>query len=118
MHSTTELQSILGWFPLGDRLIIKMADPLEQKGGVHIPEKFQQRSLEGAVLAVGPGFRDQFGKVWPIMVDVGDQIIYAKYAGSTVMIPTTMGGVTEEKEYLLISEKDILAVKGKMVAQI
>jgi chaperonin GroES len=100
------IATALGWIPLGDRLIIKMDDPLDMKGGVHIPEKHQQRGLEGVVLAVGPGFMDMFGKTHPILVEVGDRIMYAKYAGSTVKI--------DDQEYLLLSEKDIHAVKEQL----
>ncbi len=103
---STGVSSLIGWTPLGDRVIVRMAD-LEDKtaGGVFIPENAKQRSLEGTVLAVGPGFRDNNGVVWPIEVKPGDRIMYAKYAGSTIK-PV---GFTEE--VLLLSEKDILTVK-------
>jgi chaperonin GroES len=90
--------------PLSDRVVIK---PLEReevtKSGIVLPDTVKEKPQEGLVEAVGSGrFNEQTGQRVPLDVKVGDRVIYAKYAGSEVKI--------EEVEYLILSEKDVLAI--------
>jgi len=90
--------------PLADRVVVK---PLEReevtKSGIVLPDTAKEKPQEGLVEAVGNGrFNEQTGQRVALDVNVGDRVIYAKYAGSEVKI--------DETEYLILSEKDILAV--------
>ena len=90
--------------PLADRVVVK---PLEReevtKSGIVLPDTAKEKPQEGLVEAVGNGrFNEQTGARVELDVKVGDRVIYAKYAGSEVKI--------DENEYLILSEKDILAV--------
>ena len=90
--------------PLADRVVVK---PLEReevtKSGIVLPDTAKEKPQEGLVEAVGNGrFNEQTGARVALDVAVGDRVIYAKYAGSEVKI--------DEQEYLILSEKDILAV--------
>jgi chaperonin GroES len=90
--------------PLADRVVVK---PLEReevtKSGIVLPDTAKEKPQEGLVEAVGNGrFNEQTGQRVELDVKVGDRVIYAKYAGSEVKI--------DENEYLILSEKDILAV--------
>ena len=90
--------------PLADRVVVK---PLEReevtKSGIVLPDTAKEKPQEGVVEAVGNGrYNEQSGQRVPLDVKVGDRVIYAKYAGSEVKI--------DEQDYLILSEKDILAV--------
>jgi chaperonin GroES len=93
--------------PLADRVIV---EPLEQDektaSGLLLPETAKERPQEGIAVAVGPGRWDEDGKKRiEMQVAVGDKIIFAKYSGSEIKLDT--------KKYLIMSEKDILAVFDK-----
>ena len=89
--------------PLGDRVLVK---PLEReevsKGGIVLPDTAKEKPQEGTVLAVGSGRVLEDGTKVPMEVKSGDKVLYGKYAGTEIKI--------EGKEYLILSEKDILAV--------
>ncbi|HEV3123622.1 MAG TPA: co-chaperone GroES [Candidatus Dormibacteraeota bacterium] len=92
--------------PLADRVVIK---PLEReemtKSGIVLPDTAKEKPQEGLIEAVGNGrYNEQSGQRVALDVKVGDRVIYAKYAGSEVKI--------DEEEYLILSEKDILAIVG------
>lgn len=88
--------------PLGDRVIVKPGEGEERTpSGLVIPDTAKEKPQEGEVLAVGPG-RWEEGKYIPLDVKVGDKIIYSKYGGTEVKV--------EGEEYLILSERDILAV--------
>jgi len=89
---------------VADRVVIK---PLEReevtKSGIVLPDTAKEKPQEGLVEAVGNGrYNEQSGQRVALDVKVGDRVIYAKYAGSEVKV--------DEVEYLILSEKDILAV--------
>ena len=87
--------------PLGDRVVVEPAEGEEKTAsGIVIPDTAKEKPQEGKVLAVGPG-RYEEGKLIPLDVKPGDTIIYSKYGGTEVKV----GG----KEYLILSERDILA---------
>lgn len=89
--------------PLGDRVIIEVLEEGEKTvGGIVLPDTAKEKPQEGLVVAVGSGrLLDNGQKVAP-EVSVGDKVIYSKYAGTEVKI--------DDKEYLILSERDILAV--------
>ncbi|MGH7609844.1 MAG: co-chaperone GroES [Candidatus Dormibacteria bacterium] len=90
--------------PLADRVVVK---PLERdettKSGIVLPDTAKEKPQEGLVEAVGNGkYNEQTGQRVAMDVTVGDRIIYAKYSGSEIKI--------DEQDYLILSERDILAV--------
>ncbi len=94
--------------PLGDRLLIEPLDQEEKTaGGIILPETAKEKPQEGKVLAAGPGRWDEQGKSRvPLDVKVGDRVLFAKYSG-TEFSPRDDG---TNKKYLIISEKDVLAI--------
>src|SRR5512135_2183751 len=93
--------------PLADRVIV---EPLERdettSGGIFLPETAKEKPQEGLVVAAGPGRWDEDGKKRVEMeVNEGDTVIFQKYSGTEVKI--------NDKKYLILSEKDILAVLEK-----
>ena len=89
--------------PLQDRIVIKVIDDTEQtSGGIFIPDSAKEKPQKGEVVAVGEGKTNDKGEKEPMGVNVGDIILYAKYAGTDVK----MDGV----EYKILSIKDALAV--------
>ena len=90
---------------LGDRLLVK---PIEQEektaSGIILPETAKEKPQEGEVLAVGPGGRKEDGSRIAMDVEVGNRVLYAKYAGTEVK----MDGV----KYLILRESDVLAIVG------
>ncbi len=90
--------------PLADRVVVKPVPKEERtKTGIILPDTAtKERPQEGTVLAVGPGRRLDNGELVPVAVKEGDRVLFAKYAGTEVKI--------EDEEYIILSEKDILAV--------
>ncbi|XP_061715354.1 10 kDa heat shock protein, mitochondrial [Cydia pomonella] len=90
--------------PLLDRVLIKRAEAVTKTaGGIVLPEKAQSKVLHGEVIAVGPGARKDNGDFIPLMVKVGDKVLLPEYGGTKVSLDS------EEKEYHLFRESDILA---------
>ncbi len=89
--------------PLGDRLVVEHVEQAEKTaGGVFLPDTAKEKPQEGHVLAVGSGRTLDNGNKLTMDVKVGDKIIYSKYSGSEIKV--------EGKDYLIISEKDVLAI--------
>ncbi len=89
--------------PLGDRIVIKVIEDTEQTaGGIFIPDSAKEKPQKGEVVAVGEGKTNDKGEKEPMGVNVGDIVLYAKYAGTEVK----MDGV----EYKILSIKDALAI--------
>lgn len=89
--------------PLGDRVVVQaIAQDQTTSSGIVLPDTVQEKPQEGLVKAVGPGRFDQNGNRIALQVEVGDTVIYAKYAGTEV----NQG----DEEYLILGEQDILAV--------
>lgn len=89
--------------PLHDRVIVKRVEPeTRTASGLHIPDAAGEKPDQGEVLAVGPGKRDDAGKLIPMDVKVGDRVLFGKYSGQTVKV----GG----EEYLVMREEDIMGV--------
>jgi chaperonin GroES len=89
--------------PLGDRVVVEHVEQSEKTaGGVFLPDTAKEKPQEGRVLAVGTGRTLDNGTKLPMDVKPGDKIIYSKYSGSEIKL--------DGKEYLIISEKDVLAI--------
>ena len=89
--------------PLADRVLIEPA-PAEEKteSGLYIPDNAKEKPMQGKVIAVGPGKKDENGKAIPMEIKVGDQVIYGKYSGTEVSV--------EGKDYLIVRESDVFAI--------
>ena len=89
--------------PLHDRVVVKRIDAEEKsKGGIIIPDTAKEKPQEGEVVAVGPGGRDESGKLIAIDVKAGDRVLFGKWSGTEVKID----GV----EYLIMKESDVMGV--------
>jgi chaperonin GroES len=89
--------------PLGDRVLIKRIEEEEKtKGGIIIPDTAKEKPQEGEVVAVGPGVRDDNGKVQPLDVKKGDRILFGKWSGTEVKI--------DGQDLLIMKESDVLGV--------
>jgi chaperonin GroES len=92
--------------PLHDRVVVKRLDSEEKtKGGIIIPDSAKEKPQEGEVVSVGPGARDESGKVVPLDVKKGDRILFGKWSGTEVKIGN--------EELLIMKESDIMGVLGK-----
>lgn len=91
--------------PLADRVVVKKLEAEEKTaGGIVLPDSAKEKPQQGEILAAGPGRFDEKGNRQPMEVKVGDKVLFAKYSGTEVKID----GV----EYLILAERDILAVLG------
>ena len=89
--------------PLHDRVVVKRIEADQKtKGGIIIPDTAQEKPQEGKVVAVGPGGRDEAGKLIPIDVKVGDRILFGKWSGTEIKI--------DGEELLIMKESDIMGV--------
>jgi len=89
--------------PLHDRVVVTRIDAEEKTaGGIIIPDTAKEKPTEGEVIAVGPGGRDESGKLIPIDLKEGDRVLFGKWSGTEVKID----GV----EYLIMKESDIMGV--------
>ncbi len=88
--------------PLADRIVVKNVEQEEVlASGLVIPDTAKEKPQQGEVVAVGPGRRDDNGKIVPMDIEVGDIIVYAKYSGNDLKL--------DQVDYLILSEKDVLA---------
>ncbi len=89
--------------PLHDRVVVRRID-VEHKsaGGIIIPDTAKEKPQQGEVIAVGPGARDEIGKITPLDVRAGDRVLFGKWSGTEVKI----GG----EELLIMKESDIMGV--------
>ena len=91
--------------PLGDRVVVKPSDREETtKSGIVIPDTVKEKPQRGTVIAVGQGRRDDDGERIPLDVEVGQEVLFAKYGGTEFKL--------EDEEYLILAERDILAIVG------
>ena len=89
--------------PLHDRVIVKRLEAESKSaGGIVIPDTAGEKPDQGEVVAVGPGKKNEEGKILPMDVKVGDRILFGKYSGTTVKVEGT--------ELLVMREEDIMAV--------
>ena len=91
--------------PLADRVVVKKLEAEEKTaGGTFVPDTAKEKPQQGEILAAGPGKFDEKGNRQPMEVKVGDKVLFAKYSGTEVKID----GI----EYLILAERDILAIVG------
>ena len=103
--ATAEAPADLQLTPLGDRVVVQPLGREETtKSGIVLPDTAKEKPQRGTVLAVGQGRRDDDGERIPMDVKVGDQVLFAKYAGTEFKL--------DDAELLILAEKDILAIVG------
>ena len=90
--------------PLGNRVLVRRSQVKISKGGIILPDSAQEKPKQGEVIAVGPGKMDEDGRIKKMNVRVGDNVLFSSYAGTEVK------NVSQEEEYLIMSEEDILGV--------
>ena len=96
--------------PLHDRVLVRRLEEDEKTaGGIIIPDTAKEKPMQGEVLAVGPGNRNEAGKVAPLDVKPGDRIIFGKWSGSEIK----MNG----EELLIMKESDIMGIIESKVAK-
>jgi chaperonin GroES len=89
--------------PLHDRVVVKRIDAEEKtKGGIIIPDSAKEKPQEGRVVAVGPGGRDEAGKLIPIDIKAGDRVLFGKWSGTEIKL--------DGEELLIMKESDIMGV--------
>ena len=89
--------------PLHNRVVVKRLEGEEKtKGGIIIPDSAKEKPQEGKIIAVGPGARDESGKLVPLDLKVGDNILFGKWSGSEVKI--------DGEDLLIMKESDVLGV--------
>ncbi|MEX1181017.1 MAG: co-chaperone GroES [Cucumibacter sp.] len=92
--------------PLHDRVVVERVDSEEKTaGGIIIPDTAQEKPSEGVIISVGPGARDETGKIVPPDVKKGDRILFGKWSGTEVKI--------NGKDLLIMKESDIMGVIEK-----
>ena len=96
--------------PLHDRVVVRRIEAEEKtKGGIIIPDTVKEKPQEGEILSVGPGGRDEAGKLIPIDLKAGDRVLFGKWSGTEVKLD----GV----EYLIMKESDIMGVLDEPIAK-
>ena len=89
--------------PLHDRVVVRRIEAEEKtKGGIIIPDTAKEKPQEGEIVAVGPGGRDEAGKLIPIDVKVGDRALFGKWSGTEVKL--------DGEDFLIMKESDIMGV--------
>ena len=89
--------------PLHDRVVVRRVSAEEKtKGGIIIPDTVKEKPQEGEIIAVGPGARDEKGKLVPLDLKTGDRILFGKWSGTEVKI--------DGEELLIMKESDVMGV--------
>jgi chaperonin GroES len=97
--------------PLHDRVVVRRVEQeAKTAGGIIIPDTAKEKPMEGEIIAVGPGGRDETGKLIPIDVKAGDRVLFGKWSGTEVKI--------DGEELLIMKESDIMGViEGPVAAK-
>lgn len=91
--------------PLGDRVLVKrVEEETKTKGGIIIPDSAKEKPQEGEVIAVGPGVRDESGKLVPLDLKAGDRVLFGKWSGTEVKL--------NGEDLLIMKESDIMGIIG------
>jgi chaperonin GroES len=89
--------------PLHDRVLLKRVEQeAKTAGGIIIPDTAKEKPMEGEVVSVGPGTRDETGKLQPLDVKAGDRVLFGKWSGTEVRL--------DGEDYLIMKESDIMGV--------
>src|SRR4029077_5534533 len=95
--------------PLQDRVLIRRVEPeTKTAGGIFIPDTAQEKPVEGEVIAVGPGIRDEHGKMHPLDVAPGDRVLFGKWSGNEIKL--------DGEELVIMKETDLMGVLVHTVA--
>ena len=96
------------FLPLHDRVVVRrIEEETKSAGGIIIPDTAKEKPMQGEIVAVGPGARDESGKLVPLDVKKGDKVLFGKWSGTEVKI--------DGDELLIMKESDILGViEGKV----
>jgi chaperonin GroES len=96
--------------PLHDRVVVKRIEAEEKSaGGIIIPDTAKEKPSQGEVIAVGPGGRDESGKLIPIDIKIGDRVLFGKWSGNEVKL--------DGEELLIMKESDIMGVLDESAAK-
>jgi chaperonin GroES len=96
--------------PLHDRVVVKRIEAEEKSaGGIIIPDTAKEKPQQGEIIAVGPGGRDETGKLIPIDLRVGDRVLIGKWSGTEVKL--------DGEEYLIMKESDVMGVLVEVEAR-
>ena len=88
--------------PLHDRVVVAARRRKKTAGGIIIPDTVQEKPMQGEVIAVGPGVRDESGKLVPLEVKKGDRVLFGKWSGTEVKI--------DDEELAIMKESDIFGI--------
>ena len=89
--------------PLHDRVVVKRIDAEEKtSGGIIIPDTVKEKPSQGEIVAIGPGGRDEAGKLLPIDIKTGDKVLFGKWSGTEIKL--------DGEELLIMKESDIMGV--------
>jgi chaperonin GroES len=103
------MEELMKFRPLHDRVVIRRIEGEEKtKGGIIIPDNAKEKPQEGEVIAVGPGARDEKGKVVPLDLKAGDRVLFGKWSGTEVKV--------DGEDLLIMKESDIMGVIEGAVA--
>ena len=95
--------------PLHDRVLVRRVESeAKTLGGIIIPDTAQEKPMEGEVVAVGPGVRDEGGKVYPLDVKSGDRVLFGKWSGTEVKL--------DGEDLMIMKEADIMGVLDRAAA--
>ena len=95
--------------PLQDRILIRRVEPeAKTSGGIFIPDTAQEKPVEGEVLAVGPGARDEHGKLHPLDVKAGDRVLFGKWSGTEVRL--------DGEDLMIMKESDVMGIVDRGAA--
>src|SRR5437762_12587655 len=104
------MEDTMKFRPLHDRVVVKRIDAeAKSAGGIIIPDTAQEKPSQGEVVAVGPGGRDEAGKLIPIDVKVGDRVLFGKWSGTEVKI--------DGQDLLIMKESDVMGIVEETVAR-
>jgi chaperonin GroES len=96
--------------PLQDRVLIRRVDQeAKTSGGIIIPDTAQEKPMEGEVVAVGPGARDENGKLHPLDVKTGDRVLFGKWSGTEIKL--------DGEDLMVMKESDIMGVIDQAAAK-
>ena len=96
--------------PLQDRVLVRRVEPeTKTAGGIFIPDTAQEKPTEGEVVAVGPGTRDEAGKLYPLDVKPGDRVLFGKWSGSEVKL--------DGEDLMIMKESDIMGILDHAAAK-
>ena len=96
--------------PLHDRIVVRrVEEEAKTKGGIIIPDTAQEKPMQGEVIAVGPGARDESGKLVPLDIKVGDRVLFGKWSGTEVKLDSV--------DYLIMKESNIMGVLQETVVK-